>query len=147
MKAEAVKNLLNMEPTNILLLQETKIEEVPLLSISRSKWKKNAGVAISAKGTSGGLSTLWSDDKFILKSSYVTQHWIYTKLQLISSKTFISLFNLYVPVYFLEKSFCWNTLSEYMEIHSPINITVAGDINIILDPKEKRGGARGKDPF
>ena len=34
-----------------------------------------------------------------------------------------------------------------MEIHSPINITVAGDLNIILDPKEKRGGFRGKDPL
>ena len=34
-----------------------------------------------------------------------------------------------------------------MEIHSPINITVARDLNIILDPKQKRGGAQGKDPF
>ena len=34
-----------------------------------------------------------------------------------------------------------------MEIHSPTNITVAGDLNIILDPKEKCGGNRGKDPL
>ena len=34
-----------------------------------------------------------------------------------------------------------------MEIHSPINITMAGDLNIIIDPKEKRGGIRGKDPL
>ena len=52
MKDEVVKNILKMEPTNILLLQETKIEEEALLSISRSKWKKNAGVVVSARGTS-----------------------------------------------------------------------------------------------
>ena len=34
-----------------------------------------------------------------------------------------------------------------MAIHSPINIIVAGDLNIILDPKEKRGGVRGKYPL
>ena len=34
-----------------------------------------------------------------------------------------------------------------MESHSPLNITIVGDLNIILDPKEKRGGVRGKDPF
>ena len=59
----------------------------------------------------------------------------------------ISLFNLYVLVNFLEKKICWKTLIEYMEVHSPTNITVASDLNIILDPKEKRGGNRGKDPL
>ena len=73
-KAEAFKNILKMEPADILLLQETKIEEATLLSISRLKWKKNAGVVVSARGTSGGLATLWSDDKFILNSLYVTHH-------------------------------------------------------------------------
>ena len=34
-----------------------------------------------------------------------------------------------------------------MEFHSPINIIVARDLNIILDPKEKHGGTRDKDPF
>ena len=38
-------------------------------------------------------------------------------------------------------------MSDFMEIHSPINITVAGDLNIIFDPKEKRGGVWGKDPL
>ena len=106
MKAEVVKNILKMEPADILLLQETKIEEEVILSISRSKWKKNARVVVSAWGTSRGLTTLWSNDKLLLKSSYVTQHWIYIELQQLFSKTFISLFNLYVPVYFLEKKVC-----------------------------------------
>ena len=102
-KAEAFKNILKMEPADILLLQETKIEEATLLSISRIKWKKNVGVAVSARGTSGGLATLCSDDKFILNSSYVTQRWILIELQHISSNIVFSLFNVNVPVYFLKK--------------------------------------------
>ena len=94
LKAEAVKDLLKMEPSDILLLQETKIEEEALLSIETLKWKKNVGMAVSAWGTSGGLATLWSDDKFLLKPSYATQHWIYTKLRHLPSKISISLFNL-----------------------------------------------------
>ena len=69
-----------MDSTNILMLQETKIEEEALRFSSKTKWKMNVGKAVSARVTSGGLTTLWCEDKFILKSSFVTQHWIYTEL-------------------------------------------------------------------
>jgi hypothetical protein len=80
-KAEAVKDLLKIESPEILMLQETKIEGETLLEINKLKWKKNAGKAISARGSSGGLATLWSEDKFHLESSFETQHWIFTELR------------------------------------------------------------------
>jgi hypothetical protein len=49
-KAEAVKDLLKIDPPEILLLQETKIEGDTLLEINNQKWKKNVGKAISARG-------------------------------------------------------------------------------------------------
>ena len=73
-KEEAVKDLLRMEPSNILLLQETKIYEDALLLLSKTKWKKNSGMTVSARGTLGGLETLWSDEVFLLKESYASQH-------------------------------------------------------------------------
>ena len=85
------------------MLQETKIEGEALLEIIKLKWGKNAGKAISARGTSGGLETLWSEDKYQLVSSFETQHWIFTELRHLSSKLSISLFNLYVPVHLIEK--------------------------------------------
>ena len=75
------------------------------------------------------------------------QHWIYTKLQHSSSKISIAIFNLYVPVNFIEKKDCWNSLSNFIEINTPKNIIVVGDLNIMLDPNEKKGGVRGKDPL
>jgi len=73
-KAEAIKDLLKMEPSDILLLQETKIEGKDLLDISQKKWKKNIGTTVSSRGSSGGLATLWSEDLFQLKNSQETQH-------------------------------------------------------------------------
>ena len=58
-KIEAVKDLMKVEPTDILMLQETKIEGEALLEISKNKWQKNTGTTISARGSSGGIATLW----------------------------------------------------------------------------------------
>ena len=97
-KAVAMKDLMRMAPSEISLLQETNIEEEALLLISNNKWKLNADKAVSARGTCGGLATLWSDEKFQLKNVYATQPWIFTELFHHSSKTSYALFNLYVPV-------------------------------------------------
>ena len=92
-----------MNPSEILLLQETNIEDEPLLPISMEKWNKNVGMVVSAWGTSSGLATLWSEDNFLLQSPHSTHHWIFSKLQHLLSKTTMSLFNLYVSVNYFEK--------------------------------------------
>ena len=109
--------------------------------------EKNISVAVSARGTSWGLATLWYDENFMFQGSYSTQHWILTKLQHLSSKISLPLFNIYVPVNYVEKKVYWKSLSEFMEIHSPLNIIVAGDLNIIFDPKEKKRRCPGKGFF
>ena len=59
-KVEHVKDLLIMASLDVLLLQETKIEEDSILSLSKKNWKKNAGMVVSARGSSGGIATLWT---------------------------------------------------------------------------------------
>jgi ribonuclease HI/exonuclease III len=146
-KAEAVMDLQKIEPTDILMLQETKIEDRMLLDISKSKWKKSAGKAVSSRGSSGGLATLWTEDAFLLNKSHETQHWIFTELTHYASKLTISLFNLYVPVTYSEKRECWTSLSAFLDQHNPSNIILAGDLNIVLKSKEKRGGSISRDPM
>jgi exonuclease III len=114
-KIEAVKDLLKADPSDILMLQETKIEGQALLEISSSKWNKRSGKAVSSRGTSGGLATLWTEDLFHLNKHHETQHWIFTELKHKASKLSISLFNLYVPVSYAEKRECWNSLSAFLE--------------------------------
>ena len=102
-KVEAVKNLMKLAPTDLLLLQETKIEEDALLLFSKNKWNMTSGKVVSARSSCGGLATLWGKDNFQLLNEYVTQDWIFTELVHIHSKLTIALFNLYVPVTYVEK--------------------------------------------
>ena len=113
LKAEAFKDSMKMDSPDILLLQETKIEEESLLLLSKCKWKLNTGKVVSARGTSGGLSTLWCEEKFQLKSCSVTQHWIFTELFHISSNISFALFICYVPINFNEKKDCWKSISYF----------------------------------
>eukprot|EP00253_Pinus_taeda_P029111 PITA_29111 len=146
-KAEAIKDLMKMEPIDVLMLQETKIEGEILLNTSNTKWKFDSGKVISARGSARGIGTFWSRNLFTLGRLHETQHWIYTELCHTASKVKLELFNMYVPVHYEEKKECWKTLSDYLEQCSPTNIVIGGDLNIILDPKEKRGGSSTRDPF
>ena len=105
-KAEAVNDLIRMASPNVLMLQETKIDEESLLSISSKNWKLNVGKAVSSRGIAGGIATLWTGIDFILENSHKSQHWIFTQLCHIPSKKVFCLFNLYVPVNSQEKRDC-----------------------------------------
>ena len=101
-----------MGPTNVLLLQETEMEEEYLIYISRESRKKQGGYAVSSRGASGGLATLWNKNGFSLLNFFSTQRWIFTELQHLPSKISIALFNLYVLVHYMEKRECWNTFNR-----------------------------------
>jgi hypothetical protein len=57
----------------------------------------------------------------------------------------LSLLNIYVPVRYSENKDCWQTLADILDIFSPSNIILAGDLNLIFEPKEKRGGNSNRD--
>ena len=132
-----------MASPDILLPQETKIEEETLLSLSKMKWKKNIGKAVSAQGSFGGLATMWLEDMFFMENSFETWHWIFTELCHTSSNISLVLFNLYVPINFLEKKECWNSLAYFIATYAPFNAIAADDLNIIMDPKEKKAESAG----
>ena len=110
-KAEAVIDLMRIAPSDILLLQETKIEEESLLLLSKTKWKLTASKAVSARGSYGAIETL-CEEKFQLKKWFSTQHWIFSELFHIASKT------------------------------SHVNIILASDLNICSAPNEKKEDCR-----
>ena len=59
-----MSDLISLHQLDILLVQETKMEEVTFLHVSQKFWKKGGKVAISSRGASGGIGTLWDDKKF-----------------------------------------------------------------------------------
>lgn len=99
------------------------------------------------KGYMWGLSTPWEEEKFHLERSLKEKHWIYTEMWHLASKITIILFNIYVPILYAEKKECWKTLSNFLDAYSPKNIILAGDYNLVFEPKEKRGGINSRDHF
>ena len=65
-KEEAMRSLIRTETPDILLIQETKLEDVVFLQASKKLWFKSEARAISTRGASGGIGTLWNPNKFVV---------------------------------------------------------------------------------
>ena len=50
-------------------------------------------------------------------------------------------------VHYLEKKYFLNTLVEFLESYTHSNIILAGHFNLVMRPKEKKGGKNGRDPM
>ena len=65
-------DLISLHQPDILLIQETKMEESAFLQTSKKIWKKKGSAALSSRGASGGIGTLWDDRKYeamVIKNS------------------------------------------------------------------------------
>ena len=71
---ETLRNIINSEKPDILLIQETKMPEDEVLSRSSLFWKFSAGKAISSRGASGGAATFYKEDKFDIIATKGNMH-------------------------------------------------------------------------
>ena len=76
----------------------------------------------------------------------ISTHWILTVLNQKDTNSTVSIFNIYAPNSYGEKINCWNLLREERS-NLQGNVILARDLNIILNPNEKRGGSRSRDPI
>jgi exonuclease III len=146
-KVEAMKYLMRISSPDVLLVQETKLEEQQFFQTRKSFWNSGEGVAVSSRGASGGLGTLWNPSKFDLIQSFTCTHWIFTNLCHKDTGLQVSLFNIYVPVLLAEKRDCWKLIQDFLHLHHPENLILAGDLNLTLSSQEKKGGTPVRDPL
>ena len=141
-KEEAVRDLVRMTSPEVLLIQETKMEELETIQASKIFWKKGDGRAVSARGPSGGLATFWNSKNLDLLEDHITTHWLFTKLNHRDSGHQISLFNIYAPALLSEKRECWDSLKSFLSSNRHDNIILAGDMNVTLALSEKKVALR-----
>ena len=122
------------------------MEEVAFLQVSIKFWKKRGRAAISSRGASGGIGTLWDDRKFEVVDVKYNSCWILTLLRQKDTNTIVRIFNIYAPNSYIEKINCWNLLREERS-NQRGNVVMAGDMNVILSQDEKRGSSLIKDPI
>jgi exonuclease III len=106
-KEEALKDIIKTSNSEILLIQETKMEGQEFIRKAKARWNTSKGIVESARGASGGLGTLWNSKKYDLIKHETCKHWIFTSLLHLGTGCQVSLFNLYVPALLEDKKICW----------------------------------------
>ena len=64
-----MKNLVHISNSDVLLVQETKLEDVDFLQATQYFCRNNEGLVVSTKGASVQLATLWKTSSFELVES------------------------------------------------------------------------------
>ena len=98
-KVEALKNIINNEKPDIILIQETKILEDEVMIRSPIFCKSSVAKAISSRGTSGGIKTFCRVDKFNIKSTKENTHWLLVEVKNKSNLELIYICNIYGPTH------------------------------------------------
>ena len=96
-KEESMLDLISLPQPDIFLIQETKMEEAAFLHVSQKFWKKGGKAAISSKGASGGIGTLWDDKKYEAVDTKYSPSWILTLLRQKETHMLVRVFNIYAP--------------------------------------------------
>ena len=122
------------------------MEKDTFLQISAKFWKKGGRTALNSRDSSGGIGTLWDDQKYDLVEIKQSQHWILSTLMQKDSNIQVRLFNIYVPTTYAENQICWNLIRDEKS-NLMGNVIMVGDVNIILKHDEKRGGLVVRDPI
>ena len=68
--------------------------------------KKGGSAAISSRGASEGIGTLWDEKKFEVADINYSSHWILTVLLHKEKKILVRIFNIYAPNSYTEKKNC-----------------------------------------
>jgi hypothetical protein len=134
-----MKDLIRISNPDLLLVQETKLEEAEFLQTSATLWKKGAGATVNTRGASRGIGSMWNSSTFKILKTKQYIHWILTILLHKESGIQVSIFNPYVPVLLEEKKYCWNKLKEFLSMHQIENIIIVEDLNVTLSQGKQKG--------
>eukprot|EP00253_Pinus_taeda_P013228 PITA_13228 len=145
LKLKAIKDLINQEQPDILLIQETKTTEQDFL-LQTQRFKNYTGISKGSDGASGGIGTLWNKNKWEIINSQLCNWWIRTDLKNKNTQEVYFIYNIYAPNHYRDKTSCWNSLeADLSSIHSSW-IILGGDMNLIRQVEEKYGGNFHADP-
>ena len=75
-----MRDLIRIHKPEILLVQETKMEEPAILQIGKKFWKKGTGIGNNSRCASGGIATFWDPSLYDIEAEERTTHWIFTKI-------------------------------------------------------------------
>jgi len=145
LKINAIRDLINQEQPDFLLIQETKTSDQDFQKQVK-RIKNFEGYSIGSEGASGGIGTLWNRNKWTYSNLQSCNWWIKTELRNKSSQEIYSIYNIYAPNHYRDKARCWESLSLELQSLNDSKIILGGDLNLIRNVEEKFGGKFYADP-
>ena len=135
-KVEPIKDIIKSKKPYILLLQETKIPDVEAMALSCRFQKNNKSKAISSKGASRGIATIFSS-KLLVNSIKESYNWLLIEIQEEEDHTPLYICNIYRPTHYRDKTTFWEDLNNLKEEMREKDLIIVRDFNTTRSQCEK----------
>jgi exonuclease III len=133
---DVLSELLSSVP-DIVLLQETKLSDIPLPKRhSFPPHRLDACIFKPANGASGGIFTAWNNSTFSVPTSSSTEHTLTVSLVSTTSNCALNITNVYAPPSHPDKAAFLDELHS-LNLPSDVPWMLIGDFNMIRFPHEK----------
>jgi len=123
----------------VILIQETKMEELKILQMGKHLLKNNEGIETSSRDASWGILILFNTSKIGVEVSLCLQHWILIQFQHMDLGMHFTLINVYIHIRYVGKVGCWDSLKSIRECLPLNSCIIVRYFNTILSSSEKRG--------
>ena len=142
LKKRLLKRRIDKEKSGIIFLQETKFSGEELANIAHKVWKGCESIAIDATGVARGLGILWNPHVVTLSGFLATNCTISADFHILSTKIRGVISNVYGPPKVVQKQAFIESLIDLKPLVQNRAWIIRGDINLIRNLDEKKGGIR-----
>ncbi|XP_057452935.1 uncharacterized protein LOC130744800 [Lotus japonicus] len=137
---EAVKKALQQLKPELILLQETKLNEQRKRTVEQ--WTQSLQmnhVEVQSVGAAGGLMCLWKESSFQVQSVVTDTNFIFLSVKIPNYELPILVGNVYGPHSLAERRVCFEALKVHVLSHTGM-VFLGGDFNAVLLGSERSSG-------
>ena len=145
-KQRHLKEKLQVEKPQVMLLQETKVSGQKLQSIMQTFKTQYEVMAIDSVGMSGGIAILWNGAEIRAEGWIGFPRILTATFRQIGSEDRILISGVYGPPIPGERADFLQSIRLLSTMHNENYWLLGGDFYMILNLSKKKGGLRRKDP-
>ncbi|XP_057444522.1 uncharacterized protein LOC130736749 [Lotus japonicus] len=139
-KLRAIRELVHQEKVGMLLVHESKLEEVDI-RVCRSLWGSDdcEWLFKASDNRAGGIICIWQRGKFQLHNSLVGDGFVALLGYWENQPSICGIINVYAPCNSVGKQKLWDDLEELINNTGISCFCIAGDFNVVSSPAERIG--------